>query len=122
MPRAVFAAAVIGLCVTGCVDENNPPKTDQPAMVRVVSSAPRPAISSICIGDACDTFDPADQVRAAESSSFVVEVVPVEVLLVGEEPGFGTGGPLGPGGCMDVSFTADAVVVEEGCVVDERDD
>jgi hypothetical protein len=117
--RAATSVA-LGLCVVGaaaCNDES-PVSPDRLAVVRVESVAPRAPLASVCVGDTCNGFNSADEVRAAELSVELDEVVFVEVLLVGDEEGFGTGGPIGPGDCMFVRLSPDELTVDTGCTTD----
>lgn len=109
-------AVTLGVCILGAAcGDDTPIPVERLATVRVESVAPRPALASVCVGDTCDRFNSADEVRGAEMSVELDEVVVVEVLLVGDEEGFGTGGPIGPGGCMFVRLSADELTVDDRC-------
>ncbi len=109
-------AVTLGVCVLGAAcGDDTPISAERVATVRVESVEPRPALASVCVGDTCDRFSSADEVRDAEMSVELDEVVVVEVLLVGDEEGFGTGGPIGPGDCMFVRLSADELTVHAGC-------
>jgi hypothetical protein len=117
-PMKTFGVLVVGLAMASlaaCGGDDSSTLVREDAVVRVHSAEPMPAIGSICIGATCRAFSESEDARTAEFSVAIGELTPVEVQLLGDEAGFGTGGDIGPGGCMVVSFAEDGIVVDAGC-------
>lgn len=111
----MVVGAVLGTAATAGCGDSDGVLSSGPATVEVRSDDGTPASRSVCIAEACSETD--------GDGRFTVEVdavVPYEVLVAGEEDGFGTSGEIGPEQCVLITYGVESIESDlGGCEPDD---